>query len=213
MRDHIDLVLISDTHELHRGSDVPAGDILRHAGDFTMFSRSLETVEDFNNWLGDLGHRHKLIVPGNHEFFLQPDLNRTSLLTNATVLVNETVVIDGLRFWGSPVTPLLGSVFGIASPKERLQHWSGMPDLDILITHGPPFGVLDRSSEQDEPMGDAELLDVVRKRQPLLHVFGHVHGAYGQVSIGKTLFVNAAMLGVHGSLKHGPVVIRLPRRN
>ena len=64
----VTLVLISDTHELHREVDVPDGDILIHAGDFTIFSRSLRAIEDFNAWLGELPHRTKVCVPGNHEF-------------------------------------------------------------------------------------------------------------------------------------------------
>jgi hypothetical protein len=56
------LVLLSDTHQLHREVDVPDGDILIHAGDFTMFSESMEAVADFNDWLGELPHRSKAIV-------------------------------------------------------------------------------------------------------------------------------------------------------
>ena len=80
MLSYLDLVLLSDTHELHREVDVPAGDILIHAGDFTMFSRSLEAIEDFNEWLGELPHRYKIVCPGNHEFFLEASRERRSLL-------------------------------------------------------------------------------------------------------------------------------------
>ena len=64
------LVLLSDTHQLHREVEVPDGDIFIHAGDFTMFSESMEAVADFNDWLGELPHRHKIVVPGNHEFLI-----------------------------------------------------------------------------------------------------------------------------------------------
>ena len=64
----IRLVLISDTHELHRELDVPDGDILIHCGDISMMSRSLAAIEDFDDWLGGLPHKVKLLVPGNHEF-------------------------------------------------------------------------------------------------------------------------------------------------
>src|ERR1700733_13858503 len=83
------LVLISDTHELHRELSVPDGDILMHAGDFTMFSRSMTSVGDFNAWLGELPHPRKILVPGNHEFFLERDPPKRSMLSDATVLINE----------------------------------------------------------------------------------------------------------------------------
>jgi predicted phosphohydrolase len=111
-RSFIHLTIVSDTHELHRELKVPNGDILIHAADFTMFSKSLHAIEDFNAWLGDLPHRHKIVVPGNHEFFLEADPNRRSLLSNAVVLINEAIDIEGLRIWGSPVTPLFGGAFG-----------------------------------------------------------------------------------------------------
>ena len=63
----MDLVIMSDTHELHREVDVPPGDVLIHAGDFSVFSKSLRQIEDYNDWLGELPHRWKLVIPGNHE--------------------------------------------------------------------------------------------------------------------------------------------------
>jgi hypothetical protein len=83
----LSLVLLSDTHQLHREVDVPDGDIFIHAGDFTMFSESMEAVVDFNDWLGELPHRYKIVVPGNHEFFLEADPSERSLLSNAIVLI------------------------------------------------------------------------------------------------------------------------------
>src|ERR1700733_5576164 len=82
-RTKLRLVLLSDTHQLHREVDVPDGDIFIHAGDFTTFSESMEAVVDFNDWLGKLPHRYKIVVPGNHEFFLEADPSERSLLDNA----------------------------------------------------------------------------------------------------------------------------------
>jgi len=65
------LVLIADTHASEHDVDVPPRDILIHAGDFTMFSKSLSAIERFNDWLGGLPHLHKVVIPGNHESFLR----------------------------------------------------------------------------------------------------------------------------------------------
>jgi predicted phosphohydrolase len=133
------LVLLSDTHQLHREVEIPDGDILIHAGDFTMFSQSMNAITDFNTWLGELPHRHKILTFGNHEFFAEVDPSKCSMLTNAVVLIDEGTEIEGLRIWGSPVTPLYGGAFGRSSAEDRRQLYSQIPeDTDILVTHGPP---------------------------------------------------------------------------
>jgi predicted phosphohydrolase len=208
------LVLLSDTHELHREIEVPYGDILIHAGDFTLFSRSLRAVEDFNTWLGELPHPHKIVVPGNHEFFLESDLSRLSLLSNATALINDAIEIEGgLRIWGSPVTPLFGTAFGMSSAEDRRQLYAKIPkNTDILITHVPPYGILDTAPDSGFHSGCRELFDTVMRVRPKLHVFGHVHGAHGIFQTNDTMFVNAALLGLYGGIDKAPIVLRMSRR-
>jgi Icc-related predicted phosphoesterase len=173
------IVLLSDTHECHSDADVPYGDLLIHAGDFTMMSRSAAALLDFNAWLGELPHRFKLVVPGNHEFVLE-DSSRRSLISNATMLINEGTVVMGLKIWGSPTTPLYGGAFGLSSETERVKLYSLIPDgTDILITHGAPFGILDQAQGTDYHAGCQQLLDAVLRVKPKLHIFGHVHGGYG----------------------------------
>jgi hypothetical protein len=169
------LVLLSDTHELHRKVNVPDGDILIHARDFTMLSKSLRAISDFNAWLGELPHRFKIITPGNHEYFLEANLSKRALLSNATVLVNEGIEIAGLRFWGSPATPLYGGAFGLSSAGDRTRLYGQIPDdTDVLITHGPPYGILDSDPNSNLHSGCRELFDAVVRVGPTLHVFGHV---------------------------------------
>ena len=206
------IVCISDTRELHRELDVPDGDILIHAGDFTMFSKSAAAIDDFNEWLGELPHRWKVLVPGNHEFFLESDPSRRRLISNATVLINEGVEVAGLKTWGSPTAPLLGAVFGLSSPADRASLYAKIPgDVDVLVTHGPPYGILDRSPGALHHAGCPQLLEAVTRLKPKLHVYGHVHGAHGIVSTEDTLFVNAALLGPDGDLDASPVVLRMPK--
>jgi Icc-related predicted phosphoesterase len=205
------LVLFGDTHELHREVEIPAGDILICVGDFTMFSRSLSAIEDFNEWLGELPHRHKIVVPGNHESFLETNPKRRSLLDNANVLIDEGIEIEGLQIYGSPMTPLFGTAFGMSSPNDRKRHWSKVPDdTDVLVTHGPPFGILDLSPEQTERMGDPELRKRVRQLSSLkLHAFGHVHGAHGSVEHDGVTFANVALMGNLGDLVQAPTALRM----
>ena len=210
--DSLTIVLISDTHELHREIEVPAGDILIHAGDFTMNSRSAEKLIDFNEWLGELPHADRVVIPGNHDSVVE-DASRRALITNATLLINASVEIIGLKFWGSPATPLLGEAFGVVSDTARAKVYSLIPaDTDILVTHGPPYGILDQAPGSDRHEGCHQLFAAVQTLKPMLHVFGHVHGAYGTYSTDDTLFVNAALPGRGFGMSNRPHVFRLPRR-
>lgn len=208
------VVCISDTHELHRELDVPDGDILIHAGDFTMFSKSVPAIRDFNEWLGELSHRHKIVVPGNHEFFLEADPSKRGLISNATVLIDEAIEVMGLKIWGSPITPLYGGAFGKNSPKDRERLYATIPvDTNILVTHGPPNGILDRSPGMLHNEGCQKLRDTVERLKPQLHLFGHIHGAHGMTHMDETLFVNAALLGADGDIGEKPIVLRIPSRD
>jgi Icc-related predicted phosphoesterase len=210
--DHLVIVLISDTHALHREVEVPAGDLLIHAGDFTMDSRSAEKLIDFNDWLGELPHPYRVVIPGNHDGVVD-DPSRRCLISNATLLIDEGVEINGLKIWGSPVTPLFGEAFGIASERDRVKLYSRIPgDTDVLVTHGPPYGILDQQPGTEYHAGCPKLLDAVRRVKPMLHVFGHVHAGYGIFSTPDTLFVNAALPGSTFGMSNRPHVFRLPRR-
>jgi Icc-related predicted phosphoesterase len=204
----IRIVLIADTHKVHRELDIAAGDLLIHAGDFTFWGNERSDLRDFDNWLGELPHAFKVVVPGNHEFVLENPRLRDEI-TNAELLIAEGIEIAGLKIWGSPVTPLERGAFGISKPGERKQYWAQVPDgLDILITHGPPLGILDCAPGTDGPQGDPELLEAVDRTKPRLHVFGHIHGACGTLRREDTLFVNACVYGEFGALQP-PIVVEL----
>ena len=128
------------------------------------------------------------------------------------MLINEGVEIAGLKIWGSPVTPLYGGAFGLSSPADRARLYTGIPeDVDILVTHGPPYGILDRSPGALHHAGCPQLLEAVSRLKPKLHIFGHVHGAHGMLSTEDTLFVNAALLGPDGDLSASPIILRMPK--
>jgi Icc-related predicted phosphoesterase len=206
------LVALSDTHELHRDLDVPDADILVHAGDFTLFSLfsgSSRSIADFDRWLGELPHRYKIVVPGNHEYILEQSTSPNTVLHNARVLINEGIQIEGLRFWGSPVTPLGSGAFGVASATDRRNLYHQIPGgTDVLITHSPPFGILDSAPGSDLHAGCPELLEAVRHVRPKLHLFGHIHPGYGSCTDNFTTYVNASLIGPYGALDKEPLLFR-----
>ena len=106
-----------------------------------------------------------------------------------------------------------GGAFGMSSAKDRKRLYAQIPqDIDVLISHGPPYGILDLAPGSHLHQGCGELLDAVMRVRPRLHVFGHVHGAYGVFQTEHTTFVNASLLGLHGDLNRAPFVFEMTSR-
>jgi Icc-related predicted phosphoesterase len=202
------IALISDTHTLHREVEVPRCDILIHAGDICFMGRSARDLDDFAEWLSEQPAQYRVIVPGNHDTPIAENLAAwRDRLSIATLLVNESVTIEGIRIWGSPVSLLADVPFGIPYENKREQLYSTIPpDTDVLVTHGPPLGVLDCGQ------GCAALRRAVIRVKPKLHVFGHVHSGYGTRPTQHTLFVNASALNEEGAPSHPPVILNLKDR-
>lgn len=206
------IVLISDTHEKHNKFNIPDGDILIHAGDFTMLGE-VPHILDFNEWLGYLPHRHKVVIAGNHDLLFEHDARKAeSLLTNCTYLRDSLAVIDGLRIYGSPWTPTFGNgwVFN-ADPRKMRVMLSGVPDkVDILVTHGSAFGTLDTTQMEQRSVGSTVLWDVIHRVKPKIHVFGHIHEEYGmQTYDNGTVAYNASLLDLTYQPVNKPWVVEI----
>jgi predicted phosphohydrolase len=187
------IVCISDTHARHRLTAVPDGDILVHAGDVTRRG-SLDDVEDFDRWLGTLPHRHKVVICGNHDFcFQERAAEARARITNAVYLEDSGCEVEGLSFYGSPWQPWFGGwAFNLPRGEELAKVWAKIPErVDVLVTHGPPEGILDRTNRGDSA-GCRDLLNRVYEVRPRLHVFGHIHEAAGRTDIDGIVFVNAS---------------------
>ena len=177
---------LSDTHGVHRRlRDLPEADILVHSGDFTMSGSEAETL-DFLEWLCDLPYRHKVLVAGNHDACLYGS-RLDGLDDNVHYLCGSGVEIEGLKFWGVPMF-MEDCVSG-----HQEQLYAAIPDdTDVLVTHTPPYGILDRDA--GILYGSRELLEKVRSARPRLHLFGHIHKAHGTIDDGSTVFSNAAIM-------------------
>lgn len=192
------IVCISDTHGAHRQINVPEADILIHAGDFSARS-SIAGLTDFNNWLGNLPHRYKIVIAGNHDsLFEMANIFARSFLTNAIYLQDSEVIIDHVKFYGSPWTPEFNHWAFMKQRGEMKYVWEKIPaDVDVLITHGPPYGVLDKSGYKKANMGCAYLGKAIETIRPKLHVFGHIHEGSGVEIREQTIFINAAIMNEH----------------
>jgi len=193
------IICFSDTHGQHRRMpEIPECDVLIFAGDIMSGGHDMSELISFNAWLGKKKAAHRIVIAGNHDFLFEryPDQSR-AMLSNATYLENSGVTIDGLNFWGSPYTPSFYNWAFMADRGEAIQkHWDLIPDnTDVLITHGPPFGILDTTwLHSPEHLGCVNLLEAVVRVKPKLHVFGHIHGGHGKVESDAGIFCNASML-------------------
>jgi len=195
------LVVISDTHGLQdRIEDLPVGDILVFAGDFMNSGYYLEEILSFNRWLRKLSFKQRIVCAGNHDRYFQnePAIAR-SLLEDAIYLENDGITIDGVSFWGSPYTPeFMNWAFMYPRGAAAKRYWDQIPNgLDVLITHGPPLGILDQVAPGAEHLGCDELRMAVEEKKPKIHIFGHIHGGAGTFENGTTRFLNAAYLNEH----------------
>jgi len=214
------VVCVSDTHGLHKGAKVlvPTADWLIFAGDAGLENE--DDAHDFNDWLGTLPHRQKIVVLGNMDFWGTSKDYSVAVLSNATaILMNTAADIEGYRVFGSPNTPKSFGEFHLESRKDAAEHWAGfLPQdahVDILVTHGPPFGLGDFAGGKH--VGDVELLATVKhmKQPPLLWVVGHIHGSYGvnvlEHTGGSVPVVNAAVAYLsQGVTDAQPTIVELP---
>jgi Icc-related predicted phosphoesterase len=203
------IVLSSDTHGRHGDLVVPDGDLFVHAGDFTKRGR-LEEVQSFAAWLEALPHRHKIVVAGNHDFLFERDPARArALLACATYLEHEGAVAGGLTVFGSPWQPWFHDwAFNLRRGAALAEKWAGVPSgVHVLVTHSPPRGVLDRTWG-GENVGCDDLLAALPRIEPRLHVFGHIHEAYGtRVESSGRLTVNASNCDLSYRAVHPLVVV------
>jgi Icc-related predicted phosphoesterase len=190
---------------------VPDGDVLIHAGD-CLGAGTLNNVEDLNDWLGTLPHRHKIVIAGNHDWVFQeaPEFAKDAL-TNAIYLEDSGVEIEGGRFWGSPWTPTFQNWAFMLDRGQALHDlWKQIPDdTDVLITHGPPKGIGDEASMmfKCQNVGCVDLLHRIERLRLKAHIFGHIHEGYGEYILGGTRLVNASICTVRHEPTNPPIVL------
>jgi predicted phosphodiesterase len=207
------LVLISDTHGLHEAiPNLPDGDVLIHAGDVSRRG-SIDEIAHFFAWFAAQPHRWKLLVAGNHDFAFEREADEVDALLpdGITYLRDSGVVIDGLRFWGSPWQPwFFDWAFNLHRGAEIAAKWALIPeDVQVLITHGPPHGILDTVARpRGKHVGCEALRDRIAELPDLrLQAFGHIHEAYGESRQDAVHYANACLCDVQYQLVNAPIVV------
>jgi len=218
------IVVISDTHGGHHARNVPDGDVLIHCGDFCSRGQYLDAFK-FISWFQTLPHERKIFIAGNHDLVFEQGsyhdvemLTKTLLNDSTHYLFDSGINLFGINFWGSPVQPrFFNWAFNRSRGEEIKKHWDKIPNnVDVLITHGPPYGILDEAPRSGfdafEHAGCKDLLDKVLQVKPKLHVFGHIHNSGGKhFNNENTLFANASLCNEDYLIANKPFVFDIDK--
>ena len=208
------MTFISDTHGKHEhltskayNNILGSGDVLIHAGDVSMMGKSHE-IKSFLDWFSNTEYTHKIFIAGNHDwgFVKETEIADEYKEKGVTYLFDSSVVIDGVKFYGSPWQPeFFDWAFNLPRGKELAEKWNMIPDdTDVLITHGPAFGMLDWVMN-GQRVGCEDLFNRVMQVKPKIHVCGHIHCAYGQKNFNGVEFLNASVLGERYTHENKPI--------
>lgn len=199
----INITFISDTHN-RQSAILPMtkGDIICHTGDISALSNEPSNYYDFLYWFTSLPFKHKVFIAGNHDRLLEekhPEIMHLIQELGIHYLENESIILEGVKIYGSPLTPRFGRWYFIKDRNDLKSDWDKIPeDTQVLLTHGPPFGVGDLCNSR-QVVGCKYLLDKVLSLPKLkYHAFGHVHegrGLYYLTELGiDTIFVNCSIM-------------------
>lgn len=215
----MDIVCISDLHGT-LPDDLPDGDILLIAGDICPINNHnkyyqlywLDTY--FQNWLKHQNKKYKVVAgcAGNHDFVFEHGLD-TNLDLPWYYCEDDELPrlpeLNGLKIYFSPWQPIFCDWAFNLSEEKLKKTWAMIPDdVDILVTHGPPYRIQDYIPSQKKSVGSTTLYDRVgelMKNQLKLHIFGHIHEGYGQIRINNTIFANVSILDEHYKYTNKPM--------
>jgi Icc-related predicted phosphoesterase len=220
------IVAFSDTHGQHSWLKLPDGDVLICAGDFMTDGYSFKQLARFADWFSDQPHKLKIWIAGNHDRLVEMDrqLCVSRFSHECKYLQDSGLTYEGVNFYGSPWTPEFNNwAFNLPLGNRLHQVWDAIPDsTDVLITHGPPKGILDKMSNNilatglsSHLVGESASLgcDDLRKRvfvvKPKLHIFGHIHGGHGLDWGTGTTFANVSVVDEGYSLVHPATQLNL----
>ena len=176
-----------DTHGYHKFLKVPKDiDVVIFSGDSSNNKNPYINVYeliDFIYWYNELDIPYKVFVAGNHETSIERGLITKEYFEQFGIiyLENDFVTIEGLKVYGSPVTPRFGDWAFMKSRHKLDEFWkNSIPDdVDVLVVHGPPKGFLDLSYNRENELefcGCKSLRNHVLNRiKPKLCLFGHIH--------------------------------------
>lgn len=203
--------MISDTHSQHGFlTNLPEADMIVHSGDVSKRGTK-QQVQDFLAWYSSLPYRYKIFIAGNHDFLFEqdPELVKSLIPDNLIYLENSGIEIEGIKFYGSPISPWFYNwAFNRHRGEEIRKYWDMIPaDTNFLITHGPAHNLLDLVNNHynvTNNVGCSDLKNTLFKLPELrVFQFGHIHEARGYEQLNNIHAFNASCLNEDYAL-HSP---------
>ena len=229
------LVIVSDSHNKHNELILPQGTILIHCGDGTYHGEVAETI-NWLVWLQLQTHKYQAVLSifGNHEIYVSQNVDEFRELRSIyapdvkwLTMNSWKDPVSGLKFYGCPYVNFInGHWVWEATESEMEELVKKIPnDIDVLISHGPPYGILDnfyrkraiddltarfgiRFEEIELKVGSKALLKRIQEIRPSVVCFGHIHeNGNTKLEIDGITYINAAILDEHYEIAHEPMVI------
>lgn len=204
---------ISDTHGYHGLIQIDTScDMIIHSGDFSNFYdvyKNEQEALNFLHWYGNLNIKYKILIAGNHDayaFKVSKKFREWCKHYNIIYLENEYITIEGIKIFGSPITPTFGNWYFQKSRNKMDKLWSKIDeDTDIIIVHGPPKNILDLSENRNhvlENYGCNSLKKhILHRIKPKFCLFGHIHNVQNIINAGilklsayDTIFSNGSVV-------------------
>lgn len=203
---------ISDTHSYHSLIKIDEScEMIIHSGDFSNyrdFYKNEPEALDFLRWYSIQKPKYKILIAGNHDAYPATHIKEFKELCvhyNIIYLENESVKIDGISIWGSPVTPNFGNWWFMKDRSKMDKLYSSIPEwIDIVVSHGPPKGILDLSYDKNnnlESCGCRSLRNHILNRvKPKYCLFGHIHNTKDIINAGTVKLSNYETIFNNGSV-------------
>jgi len=205
---------------------IPPCDLLLICGDVCPLHHQYDTAQ--RTWLRsefvprveysrrNAGFRECVMTWGNHDLIGHKWLPH-SLKESCRVLLDEMFEFEGLKIWGDPWTSWCGEWAFMLHPEQLAEKHRAIPAVDIIVTHGPPYGFgdlcprLDRRGSQTEweHIGSPALMQRIVDTEPKLVVFGHNHHGQGNRKLGETVIANVALVGPNMAPSYPPMEFEL----
>jgi Icc-related predicted phosphoesterase len=218
------VICISDTHCQLEKVSIPDGDILVHSGDLTYSGNIKEISKELFELSKHRGRFKEIVlVEGNHDWlgFHNPTYMDEMCKDNGITLLRDSgKIIDGVNFYGVPWQPEFRNwAFNLPRGKALKEKWDLIPDdTNVLITHGPPMGIMDGVEKFNCQKGEIEIEHVgcvdlynkaIQLKELKIHVFGHLHFGYGTQKLGNTTFINASTCTEQYRPTNSPIIISI----
>lgn len=180
-------------------------DLLLFAGDLQL--NNFDDGSGFIDWLNTLPYKEKVFIFGNHDGNYDYTKDYATKFKNIHCLNNENINISGIKIFGSPYSVKFFDWWFMESDRQLAKIYSKIPEnTNILLTHTPPFGIMDKTINGDFAGSESLLKRIGELSNLKYHIFGHIHENFGIEKIGNINFINVSILDEKYKFKRMPII-------